>query len=356
MILPVYNRDWRFERALDSVVCQSFLHFECIVVDDGSKPAYAAHIEQAVNRLDDGRFKLIRHRDNRGVAAARNTAVKASSGDWVAFLDSDDVWHREKLTVHHRFLSEREDKSNSNEWDNVHLMETQEVWIRNEKRVNPHNHHKKMSGDQFDRSLQQCCLTASSLVVSRRLFVLCGMFDEKLPTCEDYSLWLRLLALSPLHLIDKPLVTRYQGHEQLSSQPYVKDIYRIKGLFFLLSFLNRFFSNLDIFSPLMGSGNFEKKILDDGQSNEKRNHAFQTVEKTKKKDFSISHYRNDIWVREAKEKIMQQIEVRSEIVCKGAWRRKKMIRFFFYKMMSLRWFRSFYYKTTINRFAKTSFQ
>lgn len=91
VIVPTYNRPRFLAEALRSVAAQTERSFECIVVDDGSdEPA------QLIQR--DSRFRLVRHETCRGVAAARNTGIEAATGDYLAFLDDDDLWTPTRLT------------------------------------------------------------------------------------------------------------------------------------------------------------------------------------------------------------------------------------------------------------------
>ena len=93
VIVPVFNRAGSIPRALESVAAQTFQDYEIIVVDDGSTDGSA----DVVERLGLARVRLIRSPQNRGAAAARNIGISAASGQWIAFLDSDDFWAPDKL-------------------------------------------------------------------------------------------------------------------------------------------------------------------------------------------------------------------------------------------------------------------
>ncbi|MDJ0512494.1 MAG: glycosyltransferase family A protein, partial [Methyloceanibacter sp.] len=90
-IIPAYNRSHCIGRALESVFAQTLPPDETIVVDDASTDDLAAALAPFGDRI-----RRVRHESNQGAAAARNTGLQAATGDWVAFLDSDDVWHRDK--------------------------------------------------------------------------------------------------------------------------------------------------------------------------------------------------------------------------------------------------------------------
>ena len=110
------------------------------------------------------------------------------------------------------------------------ICQTQEIWIRNGVRVNPRRRHKKVSGMIFEQSLPLCLISPSAVMLRRKLLDDVGLFDEQLPACEDYDLWLRITWKHPVHLIDKPLIVKHGGHaDQLSAMPQL-DRYRIQAL------------------------------------------------------------------------------------------------------------------------------
>jgi GT2 family glycosyltransferase len=139
----------------------------------------------------------------------------------LAFLDSDDLWQPEKLARQAAFFDRRPEAM---------ICQTEEIWIRRGVRVNPRHRHRKPSGDIFEASLALCLVSPSAVMLRRELLERVGVFDERLPACEDYDLWLRVSARYPVHLIDTPLVVKRGGHvDQLSRQPGL-DRYRIQAL------------------------------------------------------------------------------------------------------------------------------
>jgi glycosyltransferase involved in cell wall biosynthesis len=223
VIIPTYNRSASLVRALDSVLAQQHKAQEIVVVDDGSSDSTQ---ELSVWQDYAGVVTYLRSEFNRGVSWARNWGVAHSRGDWLAFLDSDDQWHPAKLKEQLQWLGTHPD------W---RIVQTHEIWIRNGVRVNPPDTHRKVEGEQFARNLERCMITPSSVMVQRSLFDECGGFDESLPTCEDYDLWLKITSRYPVGLVDKYLLTRYGGHaDQLSAAYPVMDRYRIESLHRLL--------------------------------------------------------------------------------------------------------------------------
>jgi len=215
IILPTYNRGWIIEEAIDSVLAQDFKDFELIVVDDGSTDDTGQILDSYDQDL------IVLRQSNKGVSAARNRGIAAAKGRLIAFLDSDDLWLPRKLSSQVDFL-------NSNPV--AVINQTEEIWIRNGVRVNPKTRHHKFAGMIFERSLALCLVSPSAAMMKRSLFDEVGLFDEDLPACEDYDLWLRISWRYPVHLIETPLIIKRGGHaDQLSRAPGL-DKFRIQSL------------------------------------------------------------------------------------------------------------------------------
>ena len=219
VIIPTFNRAKFIGEALESVLNQRFDDREVIVVDDGSDDATAD-----ILRCYEGEIRVL-IQSNRGVSAARNAGIAIASAELITFLDSDDLWLPGKLEVQVDFFR-------------THLgaliCQTEEIWVRDGVRVNPKKRHRKPQGDIFERSLVLCLVSPSAVMMRRTLFEEVGLFDENLPACEDYDLWLRVACRYPVHLIDQPLIIKRGGHDdQLSRAPGL-DRYRITALNHLL--------------------------------------------------------------------------------------------------------------------------
>jgi glycosyltransferase involved in cell wall biosynthesis len=215
VIIPTYNRGRVIKEAIDSVLAQDYTEFELIVVDDGST-------DHTSDVLDSYRNVIkVLSQKNRGVSAARNRGIAEASGKFIAFLDSDDLWLPQKLSTQVEFFNKTPDAL---------ICQTEEVWIRNGLRVNPKKRHKKPSGMIFKLSLELCLVSPSAVMIKRSLFDRVGEFDETLPACEDYDLWLRISSRFPIYLIDTPLIIKRGGHDdQLSSRAGL-DKFRIKAI------------------------------------------------------------------------------------------------------------------------------
>lgn len=213
VIIPVFNREVELQRALESVFNQSYKDFEVIVVDDGSS-------DNSVSVAQKFDVKLIKQQ-NLGVSAARNSAIKISQGDYIAFLDSDDEWLPHKLEKQISYKSV--------------CVHTEEIWVRNGKRVNQMKKHQKGAGDQFIPSLDLCLISPSSVMIKKSVFDEIGLFREDYPVCEDYDLWLKLTSLYEIDFIEEPQIIKYGGHEdQLSRKYKAMDYWRVKSLVWVL--------------------------------------------------------------------------------------------------------------------------
>ena len=218
VIIPTYQRIDVLPRALDSVLAQTHAPAEVIVIDDGSSDGTAAMLEREYPALTTIR------QPNRGVSAARNAGIAAATGEWIAFLDSDDEWRPRKL--------ERQLDAITSAIPNIPLVcHTEEIWIRDGRRVNPMDKHAKRGGWIFEHNLDMCRISPSAVLIHRSVLESVGTFDETLPACEDYDLWLRITSRYPVHFVEEPLVVKYGGHEdQLSRRFWGMDRFRIRAL------------------------------------------------------------------------------------------------------------------------------
>ena len=221
VIIPSYNNANYIARAIDSVLNQTYRDFEIIVVDDGSTDNTKDIVSSYPNPV-----KYL-GQDNRGPSSARNAGIAASRGEFIAFLDSDDYWLPEKLSIQMDFFRHCPEAV---------ACQTEEVWIRKGIRVNPRRRHLKPSGDIFESSLKLCLVSPSSVMLRRSLFSEVGLFDEDLPACEDYDLWLRISCRYPVSLIPTHLVVKEGGQDdQLSSRVRGLDRFRITALLKLIN-------------------------------------------------------------------------------------------------------------------------
>jgi len=188
---------------------------EVIVVDDGSTDN-TSQIQQ-----DFPHAKYI-YQKNAGVSSARNSGIKHATYEWIAFLDSDDTWHVDKLALQVDFHAKN---------PHAKMSYTDELWVRNGEQVKMPKKYKKYGGDIFKECLSHCIIAPSSALLHKSLFDEVGLFDESLEVCEDYEMWLRVACGNEIGLIDKKLIIKYAGHDdQLSFKHWGMDRFRVLAL------------------------------------------------------------------------------------------------------------------------------
>lgn len=223
VIIPVYNRPFELRRAVDSVLQQTIDVDDIIIIDDGSSDETNNVIKILLQQHSN--IKCITQ-TNQGVSAARNQGIKQSNSDWIAFLDSDDEWLPNKVDVFLTHLQQHPE---------CQLFHSDEIWIRNGVRVNAMKKHKKRGGMIFKHCLPLCVISPSASILHKSLFTKVGLFDEDLPACEDYDLWLRICHDTPVCFSEEALIKKYGGHDdQLSAKYWGMDRFRIKAIHRLL--------------------------------------------------------------------------------------------------------------------------
>ena len=222
-IIPTYNREEFTEIAVQSVLKQTYRNIELIVIDDGSTD----NIKQI---LENYNLKYI-FQNNQGVSAARNKGINEAKGEFIAFLDSDDIWQKKKIEIQIERLLEKKLK----------ISHTDEKWLKNGKHLNPKKKHQKYGGYFFDKSLKLCIISPSSVLIHRSVFDEVGLFDEKMEVCEDYDFWLRSTSHRKgkvffVDFVEKKLVIKQGGHsDQLSQKLWGMDKFRVYSIEKLLN-------------------------------------------------------------------------------------------------------------------------
>jgi len=221
VVIPSFNRYELLKRALTSVYAQTHMPSEVIIIDDGSTDCTC----QIKNDFPHAKYI---YQENSGVSSARNLGIKNSTCQWIAFLDSDDTWHVDKLKEQAKF-------HNLN--PHAKMSYTDEKWIRDNKEVKIPKKFKKYGGDIFNECLSHCIIAPSAVLIHKDLLDEVGVFDESLEVCEDYDLWLRVACENEIGLVDKSLITKYAGHEdQLSFKYWGMDRFRVIALEKLLEY------------------------------------------------------------------------------------------------------------------------
>ncbi len=220
VVITTFNRAELVVRAIKSVLNQKSAADEIIVIDDGSTDETAAIIQKEYPQI-----KYF-YQENQGISAARNLGISKAIFPWIAFLDSDDEWLPAKLEKQREILIAH---------PRTKICHTNEIWVRNGKRVNQMNKHKKYGGKIYKYCLPLCIISPSSVLIHHDIFTHYGVFDIALPACEDYDLWLRICAFETVSYLDEALIIKYGGHsDQLSHKYWGMDRFRIRALIKML--------------------------------------------------------------------------------------------------------------------------
>lgn len=246
VIIPTFNRALLLKRAIDSVFSQTVQCSELIVIDDGS----ADNTQEILANLSISAqipFRVY-HQKNSGPAAARNLGICKSEFPLLAFLDSDDHWHKRKLEIQYQSLIDHSE---------YQISHTREKWLRRGQHLNQKKKHIPRHGDVFEHCLQLCGVGMSTVMMKRELFDYVGLFDETLRCCEDYDLWLRIGYRYPFLLVDEPLTVKEGGREDQVSSQYRLGMDRMR-IYSLRKLLDT--SVLDSNQYLMTLNELKKKV------------------------------------------------------------------------------------------------
>lgn len=200
VIIPTFNRATLLARSVESVLKQTYQDFELIIVSDGSTD----NTDNIVLGYNDIRIKYLKHKKPKGASAARNTGIKICKGQYIAFLDDDDEWTPNKLSLQIPFIK----LSNSK----VGLIYSWSKYLSTESKI-IQLHNPTIKGDVFVHMLdRQAIGSCPSIVIKREVVDVVGFFDESLPRGNDGDYWRRITQKYHVDLIQEYLVNVYVGH------------------------------------------------------------------------------------------------------------------------------------------------
>lgn len=202
VVVPVYEQPDLLREALDSVASQTLTNVEVVVVDDASE----VNLEPVLDEFEI-RIVYVRHETNKGAAAARNTGVNSASGEYIAFLDADDIWNQAKLE---RQLGVFEGASNS-----LGLVYT--GFVQYETDGSEWVHYPEARGEIYEAELERDRIHPTSTVMVRRdVLQDVGGFDASLPSRQDYDLWIRITEYYAVDYVDEILVEKREQQDSIS--------------------------------------------------------------------------------------------------------------------------------------------
>lgn len=184
VVTPCYNCEKYLSDTLSSVFEQTILPDEIVLVDDGSSDGTVDLIEKLIAEHPEVCIRLVKQKNN-GPGAARNAGIKAAKGDWIAFLDSDDIWKKRKIERVLETLTENQEAIMiAND-----ICEVYEDGRRNEVYLHTYYNPKESA---FVQLYHGCFLSTSSVCVKKEVLEKVGGFDITLRSAQDYDLWLRV--------------------------------------------------------------------------------------------------------------------------------------------------------------------
>ncbi|WP_444550002.1 glycosyltransferase family 2 protein [Candidatus Magnetomonas plexicatena] len=198
IIIPTYNRGELLRETLESVLAQTYQNFEVIIVDDYSEDA----TEAIVKRFKDSRIKFLQSRIRHIIAASRNQGIKEASGEFIAFVDSDDLWLPEKLQKQLDTFAAHKD---------ILAVSTNAMFFPGFKKpALDYTEHRIVL---FKDMLYDCVVVNSSSVIRKEVVDAIGYQDENMKATEDFDYWLRLLRYRDRSiLVMKDVLVKYRFH------------------------------------------------------------------------------------------------------------------------------------------------
>ena len=216
VIIPTYNRAHLVGRAIQSVLNQTYQDFEIIVVDDGSTD----NTEEIVKSFNDERIRYIRHEKNKGAPAARNTGIKLAKGKYIGLLDDDDEWLPEKL--------EKQMSKFQNSSEKVGVIYSGFFYVSEKSGKIVSEIIPLLRGEVYANLLKGCILGSPTPLIKKRCFQKAGFFDETLPSCQDWDMWIRLSKYCDFDFVPDILAKHHVHGGQISVDLNAKIVAREK--------------------------------------------------------------------------------------------------------------------------------
>jgi len=205
VVIPTFNRAQLLGRAIRSVLEQTYENFELIVISD----ACTDNTCEVVRGFDDPRIRCIRHEQTRGGSAARNTGIRVARGEYIGLLDSDDEWLPSKLEKQlARFGAVSED---------LGLVYSHYCFVSDASGEMVRQVTPVWRGDVVRRALVGCISALPTILARRQCLESVGLFDEALPSCQDWDMWIRLSKHCAIDYVPESLVRVYMHGKQISS-------------------------------------------------------------------------------------------------------------------------------------------
>ena len=237
VILPTFNSANFLNKALDSLINQKYKKFEVIASDDGSQDDTVKILNSYSNLFNKKKINFIIIKNaHLGVGNTRNQAILKSKYNWLAFLDSDDVWHKDKLLKVFKKIKKNKNNCIIHNEIKINLNDTKKYF----NYTNMFSAKKKIFKQIFLKNF----LSPSSLCIKKSLVEKYGMFDITLFNAQDYDLWLKIGDEFKIMKINSYLTYYYERKDSISSKPY---LFRLSNILKIISRYNKKVSTLDYY-------------------------------------------------------------------------------------------------------------
>lgn len=241
IIIPTYNRAHLIERSIRSILNQTYEEFELLIVDDGSTD----NTKEVVERIKDSRIRYIPCGENGGAARARNIGIAEAQYDYIAFQDSDDEWHPDKLEKQMGVMME------ASEDTGLVYCEYHYNGLGGREEITPDRKIplEQKRGHIFPYLLAGNMIGTPVMLVKRECFQKVGIFNEKFPCLEDYELVLRIAREYRIEFIPECLMEVYATWQSVTNNP--EGFLRTKCI--LAGVYKKELLEYDIFNIIVGS-------------------------------------------------------------------------------------------------------
>jgi glycosyltransferase involved in cell wall biosynthesis len=183
VVIPAYHADPFLSEALDSVRLQTYRHWELLVVEDGSQDQTETMVRAFARDMPNNRVQYLRHEQNCGLGATRNTGIRHSQGDFIALLDADDTWKDAFLEVFVQKLDETH--------GDIAFGAVQQFEHTTRREIGTYGPAREEMEHFASGLFRRNFISASAVVVRKRVFDTIGLFEERIRSCADYDLWIR---------------------------------------------------------------------------------------------------------------------------------------------------------------------
>jgi glycosyltransferase involved in cell wall biosynthesis len=211
IIIPSYNREKLITKAIDSVVAQTYQNTEIVVVDDGSTDRTRDVV------MAYGRDIVYVFQKNKGIAGARNTGMRRCTGDYIAFLDSDDYWKPAKLARQLQLFRDHPEYG---------MVASQCASVQSDGSFREKN-RPGISGWVLQNLFNKNFIRTSAAVITRTCMNRVGLFDETLREGEEYDYWLRIAAQFPIGFINESLAVYVDNPHGVSTDSLAGRLHRL---------------------------------------------------------------------------------------------------------------------------------